>query len=57
MFVGIETPDEAALAECNKRQNQKRDLIADVNRMQRAGLQVPGGFILGFDSDSPSFFQ
>jgi hypothetical protein len=37
VFIGIETPEEAGLAECNKRQNQKRDLVADVKRIQRAG--------------------
>jgi radical SAM superfamily enzyme YgiQ (UPF0313 family) len=57
VFVGIETPEEASLTECNKRQNRGRDLVADVKRIQRAGLEVQGGFILGFDHDTPGVFE
>jgi radical SAM superfamily enzyme YgiQ (UPF0313 family) len=53
VFIGIETPDEEALAGCNKKQNLRRDLAADVRRIQRAGIEVNAGFIVGFDTDTP----
>jgi len=57
VFIGIETVNEEGLAEANKMQNLNRDLVETVKRIQRFGLQVLGGFILGFDSDKPSVFS
>jgi radical SAM superfamily enzyme YgiQ (UPF0313 family) len=57
VFVGIETLSEESLAECNKRQNKNRDLIASVKKLLNHGLQVQGGFIVGFDSDQVSVFE
>jgi radical SAM superfamily enzyme YgiQ (UPF0313 family) len=57
VFIGVETPDEDSLSNCNKKQNLKRDLIADIHEIQNYGLQVMGGFIVGFDSDSPTIFN
>jgi radical SAM superfamily enzyme YgiQ (UPF0313 family) len=57
VFVGIETPSEDSLNECHKVQNKNRDLVESVKRLQHHGLQVMGGFIVGFDSDTPSIFQ
>ena len=57
VFVGIETPSVEALAECHKVQNGNRDLVASVQTLQRAGLEVMGGFIVGFDSDQKDIFK
>jgi len=57
VFVGIESPDEDSLTECHKSQNKGRNLVESVKRLQRFGLQVMGGFIVGFDNDGPSIFR
>ncbi|GET34524.1 B12-binding domain-containing radical SAM protein [Prolixibacter bellariivorans] len=56
-FIGIETPVEESLHYCNKAQNRNRNLLESVRKIQKGGLQVSGGFIVGFDSDTPTVFQ
>ena len=57
VFIGIETPSNDGHAEAGKTQNHNRDLVGDIKKIQRNGMQVQAGFIVGFDSDSPSIFQ
>nr|WP_073083096.1 B12-binding domain-containing radical SAM protein [Sporobacter termitidis] len=57
VFIGIETPDDTCLTECQKTQNRNRDLISCVKRIQEYGIEVSGGFIVGFDNDSETIFN
>ncbi len=57
VFIGIETPNEDSLNECNKHQNRGRDLAASVKIIQNHGFEVQGGFIVGFDNDPASIFK
>ncbi len=57
VFIGLETPSEESLAECGKFQNKRLDMIAAVKKIQNHGMQVLGGFIVGFDNDPPSIFE
>jgi len=51
VFMGIETPVEASLVLTNKQQNIKNSLLESVKTIQAKGIEVTGGFILGFDND------
>lgn len=57
VFVGIESPNEESLVESNKIPNKHRDLVDSVRKIQKAGIEVQAGFILGFDTDPVSIFQ
>ena len=57
VFIGIESPSDSSLSECNKTQNTGRDIVAGIKKIQRFGMQVQAGFIVGFDSDKPGVFD
>jgi radical SAM superfamily enzyme YgiQ (UPF0313 family) len=57
VFLGIETPDESGLIASHKLQNTRRSLLESVATIQSYGMQVMGGFILGFDTDRDDIFD
>jgi radical SAM superfamily enzyme YgiQ (UPF0313 family) len=57
VFVGIETPAEASLKEAQKLQNTRRSLVDSVRRLQKYGMEVMAGFIVGFDNDPEDIFD
>jgi radical SAM superfamily enzyme YgiQ (UPF0313 family) len=57
VFVGIESPNEAALREARKLQNVRGGgMVEKVRRIQDAGMEVWAGMIVGFDSDDADVF-
>lgn len=57
VFLGIETPSIDSLKECGKIQNTTRNLEDSVKIIQQHGMQVMGGFIVGFDNDNETIFE
>jgi radical SAM superfamily enzyme YgiQ (UPF0313 family) len=57
VFVGIETPRKASLAETHKTQNEKIDLVDAVHTIQSHNLFVMAGMIAGFDNDDAAIFD
>jgi radical SAM superfamily enzyme YgiQ (UPF0313 family) len=57
VFLGIETPDELSLIANHKMQNTRRDLLDSIKVIQQYGIEVMGGFILGFDTDREDVFE
>jgi radical SAM superfamily enzyme YgiQ (UPF0313 family) len=57
VFLGIETPRKSSLAEVQKTQNARLDLVAAVHKIQSHNLFVFAGMIVGFDHDDPDIFE
>jgi len=56
VFLGIETPVEESLHEAQKSQN-RGNLVESVRTIQRHGIEVMAGFIVGFDNDPEDIFE
>ena len=57
VFIGIETPDAKTLAMTHKTQNLREDVLCSVARIQKKGIEVSGGFIVGFDGETEDIFE
>lgn len=57
VFIGFETPSKESLEECGKIHNKNRNMIEDVKKIHNFGIEVHGGFIVGFDNDDETIFK
>lgn len=60
VFIGIESPNEESLRETKKLQNVRGKggtILDKVRHIQRQGLEVWSGMIVGFDHDGPDIFD
>lgn len=57
VFIGLETPSKEGLKECGKHHNQNRSMVDDIKKIHNYGMEVYGGFIVGFDSDNETIFE
>jgi hopanoid C-2 methylase len=57
IFCGIETPDPEALKRMEKKQNLVMPILDSVRAINRHGMQVVSGIILGLDTDKPESGQ
>ena len=58
VFVGIESPNSESLKETKKYQNLREggSMVEKVHRIQKAGMEVWTGMIVGFDNDDETIF-
>jgi len=54
VFLGIETPENETLAIYQKNQNVNKSVEEAVRKIMSYGIVVNGGYIIGFDSESPT---
>ena len=57
VFIGIESPDPQTLKDTRKTQNTRQDVLSSVRAIYAYGIDVLGGFIVGFDNDTLESFD
>ncbi|HLG19040.1 MAG TPA: radical SAM protein [Bdellovibrionota bacterium] len=57
LFVGIESIDQETLNSAHKAFNKVKNYEENIRKMHRAGINVVGAFIFGFDQDTPESFD
>ena len=57
VFIGIESPDQDSLRETGKTQNLKEPLLTSIRKIYAQGIEILGGFIVGFDNDTLDTFE
>jgi radical SAM superfamily enzyme YgiQ (UPF0313 family) len=57
IYIGFETLSEASLRNMGKFHNLRKDYREIVQRVRDEGILLTGGFLVGFDSDTPDTFK
>lgn len=57
VFIGIESPDAESLKETKKFQNTRSDILSSIRKVYSYGIEIYGGFIVGFDNDTMKIFD
>jgi radical SAM superfamily enzyme YgiQ (UPF0313 family) len=57
LFIGIETPNRESLIAANKRHNIRNDMLESIRKIQKRGIMIIAGMIVGFDTDDLTIFD
>ncbi len=57
VFIGIESSDPQTLKDTRKTQNTHQDVLQSIRTIYGFGIDVLGGFIVGFDNDTLESFE
>ncbi len=57
IYIGFETLSEKTLKEMNKKHNLNKNYKEIIKRVKASGIVLTGGFLVGFDNDTPDTFK